>query len=266
MPVFEHASVTLHYERSGNGPPLLLIAGMMSDSASWAPLIPLLEPHFDLIRPDNRTTGRTVPWQTPAGVDDVADDCHALLSHLGTGPAHVMGHSLGGMIGMRLATRHPDAVRTLTLAAAAPLRLERNVALFKTLLAIRQSDAAPEVWLRALFPWLFSPAFFETQGAVDQAVMASLAYPYAQSPAAMAQQISGLEGYQPDTISDLICPFQAILGREDLLMPTPLAQSALGAVPIHVIAGAGHSIHWDAPDAVAAHLSQFIAQHEETLS
>ena len=266
MPVFEHTEIQLHYERSGDGPPLLLIAGMMSDSASWAPLIPLLEPHFDLIRPDNRTTGRTIPWDAPVCIDRVASDCAALLSHLGSGPAHIIGHSLGGMIGMRLAKNHAGAVKTLTLAAAAPLRLERNVALFRTLLAIRQSNAAPDVWLRSLFPWLFAPAFFETSGAVEQAATASLAYPFAQSAQAMALQIASLDGYTPDTIGDLGCPLQAILGQKDLLMPAELAKVPLEATPLHIIPEAGHSIHWDAPDAVADQLIQFIAQSEETFA
>jgi pimeloyl-ACP methyl ester carboxylesterase len=264
MPTFEHDGITLHYERSGDGPPLLLIAGMMSDNASWAPLIPLLEPHFDVVRPDNRTTGRTTPWDAPASVGHFADDCAALLDHLDVGPAHVMGHSLGGMIGMRLASTASDRIKTLTLAASAPLRLERNVVLFKTLLAIRESDAASDVWLHALFPWLFAPALYEMDGAVAQAAMLSLAYPHAQSSQAMGHQIAALDGYVPDAVSDLHCPTQALLAADDLLMPAELARETLGNLPVHLIEAAGHSIHWDAPDAVATHLMRFTARHEET--
>lgn len=264
MPISEHSGIAQHYEISGNGPPVLMIAGMMSDSASWAPLVPLLEPHFTLIRPDNRTTGRTTPWSAPASVPVFADDCAALLSELDAGPAHVLGHSLGGMIGMQLAVAHPAQVKTLTLAASAPLRLQRNVALFRSLLAIRQSDAAPHAWLDALFPWLFSPALYEVPDAIANAAAASLAYPFAQSTEAMAHQVNALDGYAPNDISDLNCPVQAILGRADLLLPTELAMPTLGTTQVHHIAGAGHSIHWDAPDAVAEHLKQFIDQYEET--
>lgn len=264
MPIFEHNGISQHYEISGHGPPLLLIAGMMSDSASWAPLTPLLEPHFTTIRPDNRTTGRTVPMDAPASVDLFAADCASLLEHLDLGPADVMGHSLGGMVGMRLASMHPAHVKTLTLAASAPLRLERNVALFKTLLAIRQSDAAPDVWLHTLFPWLFAPSFFEVEGAAAQAAMLSLAYPFAQTAQAMGHQIAALDGYMPEPIQNIPCPTQALLAADDLLLPTHLAKQTLGDTPTHIIAGAGHSLHWDAPDAVAAHLHQFIARHEET--
>ncbi|MEM9639120.1 MAG: lipolytic enzyme, partial [Pseudomonadota bacterium] len=66
MPDLGLPEVTLHYEVTGSGPPMILIAGMMSDSASWGPLIPHLEAHFTLICPDNRTTGRTRPMDAPA--------------------------------------------------------------------------------------------------------------------------------------------------------------------------------------------------------
>ncbi|WP_298858596.1 alpha/beta hydrolase [uncultured Sulfitobacter sp.] len=263
MPAFEQGAVSLHYEISGDGPPLLLIAGMMSDSASWAPLVPRLEPHFTVIRPDNRTTGRTMPIDAPASVDLFAADCADLLSHLDPGPTHVMGHSLGGMIGMRLTCAHAGLVKSLTFAASAPIRLERNVALFRNLAAIRQSNAAPDVWLNALFPWLFAPTFFETEGAAEQAAMLSLAYPFAQSAEAMLHQIAALDGYVPDHIKNIPCPTQALLAQGDLLLPAHLAKPSLGNIPVHTIADAGHSIHWDAPDAVAAHLIAFIAQHEE---
>ncbi|MEQ6202130.1 alpha/beta fold hydrolase [Sulfitobacter sp. HNIBRBA2951] len=263
MPTLEHSGIQQHYEVTGGGPPLILVAGMMSDSASWAPLLPLLEPHFTVIRPDNRTTGRTVPWDAPASVPLFAQDLAALVDHLGLGPCHVMGHSLGGMIAMHLASARPDCVKTLTLAASAPLRLARNIALFDSILAIRRSDAPPDAWLRALFLWLFSPTLYDTPDAIEMAAAASLAYPFAQTTEAMAHQIAALDSYTPDDIATLRCPVQALLADGDMLLPTALALPTLGDTPVHHIAGAGHSIHWDAPEAVARHLVDFITKHEE---
>lgn len=261
MPILEHSGIAQHYETSGTGPPLLMIAGMISDSASWAPIIPLLEPHFTLIRPDNRTTGRTTPIDAPATVDLFAADCAALLGALDLGPAHVLGHSLGGMIGMQLAIAQPEQVKTLTLAASAPLVLKRNVAMFRNLLAIRRSDASPEAWLSALFLWLFSPKVYETPNAVRYAALGALTYRYAQTVEAMALQVDALDAYNPDTIAQVQCPVQAVLGTADILLPSELAVPTLGPTPVHHISDAGHSIHWDAPDALAGHLRQFIAQN-----
>lgn len=258
MPKLTLPDVTLHYEIDGSGPPLLMIAGMVSDSASWAPLVPLLSPHFTLIRPDNRTTGRTGPVDAAVSVEIYAQDCAALLDRLNIPKAHVIGHSMGGMIALELLHAYPDQLASLTLAATAPVRLTRNQALFKALLAIRQSDAAPDTWLHAFFPWLFAPAVYDIPGAVDAAAAASLTYAHAQTVGGMAHQLGALEGYQPRTLaSPLPAPTQALLAQDDMLIPLPMAQQALAGIPTHIIPDAGHSIHWDAPQAVADHVKSF---------
>ncbi|AVO38941.1 alpha/beta fold hydrolase [Pukyongiella litopenaei] len=260
MPGLRLADVTLHYEIGGNGPPLLLIAGMASDSASWLPLLPLLEPRFTVIRPDNRSTGRTTPWEAPTGPAINAADCAALLAHLGLGPAHVLSHSMGGLIALQLGMDAPEAVASLTLAASAPMRLQRNSAIFRNLVAIRRSDAPPDTWLRALYPWLFDPAAFDDPAALDAAAAAALVYPHGQSADAMDHQLRALDRFDPSGLR-VAHPAQAILGGRDLLIPEAPARAALAAlgdVPVHLIADAGHSIHWDAPHAVTDHLTMFI--------
>ncbi len=262
MPELALPDVALHYEIDGQGPPLLMLAGFMSDSASWAPLVPLLSPHFTLIRPDNRTTGRTTPWNAPASPTIWAQDALALLDHLGHPQTHVIGHSLGGNIGWALAQSAPSRIASYTMAASAPIGLTRNMDLFRTLIAIRRSDAPTDTWLRALFPWLFSTAVYDVPGAVDAAVAQSLAYPHAQSPDAMDHQLAAILAADPAIFRETPnVPTQALLAENDLLVPLDLAQSALEGVAQNIITGAGHSIHWDAPNAVADHLHAFTSQH-----
>lgn len=256
MPILARPDVRLHYEVDGAGPPLLLIAGMCSDGASWLPLLPWLTPHFTVIRPDNRTTGRTAPWDAPASVPIFAADCAALLDHLGHARAHVLGHSMGGLIALELAAARPGLVATATLLAAAPLRLARNVALFEALLAIRDAGGPPDLWLRAFFPWLFASEAFETPGAIDAAVAAALAYPFAQGAAAMRHQLAALAGHVPAAPAKGVA-MQAVLGEGDLLIPETAARAALGEMPVHVLPRAGHSVHWDAPVEVAVRLRAF---------
>lgn len=259
MPELALPDATLHYVISGDGPPLLMLAGFMSDSASWAPLLALLEPHFTLIRPDNRSTGQTTPWNAPCGPAIWAADAMALLDHLGQDQALVLGHSLGGLIGWQLAAMAPDRVRGLVMAGSAPLRFERNTALFRALIAVRQSDAPPDTWLRLLFPWLFSPALYDTPAAIDAAVSQSLAYPHAQSGDAMEHQLNSLYGDVDPTpfAAPPPVPMLALLAENDLLVPIELARAALQNVPTQTIPNAGHSIHWDAPAHVADALLTF---------
>ena len=259
MPDLGLPEVTLHYEVTGSGPPMILIAGMMSDSASWGPLIPYLEAHFTLICPDNRTTGRTRPMDAPASPQIWADDALALLDHLGHDSAHVVGHSLGGYIAWAMACLAPDRVTSCTMIASAPLGLARNAELFQTVLAVRRSDAPPDTWLRVFLPWIFTPEFYQTRGAIDAAIAQSRAYPHVQSTEAMAHQLAAVAAADPRLFpGPPQVPVQALLAEKDLLIPLEEARKALSGMPVEVLSGCGHAAHWDAPERVADHLRRFI--------
>lgn len=263
MPDLNLSDVSLHYEVSGDGPPLLLLAGMLSDSATWLPLLSLLEPHFTLIRPDNRTTGRTTPRNAPVSVGQMADDALALMDHLGHDRFHIAGHSMGGLMGMEIAgLAEPDRVASLTILASAPVRIPRGMAMFDALLAIRRAGPqGEEMWLRALHPWIFRPGFFEDPGNVPAALEAALAYPHAQPADAMHLQLKALSEFRPRvTLAEIACPTQTVLAGHDVLIPNEVARQAFDAianVQQHQIDDAGHAIHWDAPEAVADRIRGF---------
>ncbi len=262
MPELARDDITLHYEVDGDGPPLLLLAGMLSDSASWGALAPLLTPHYTVIRPDNRTTGRTTPWEAEVSVAHMARDAQALMRHLGIDRYHLAGHSMGGLMAMELSGLEGDVIASLTILASAPVRVPRTMAVFDTLLAIRKSEGDQSLWLRALYPWIFRPAFFADPQNMQLALDAALSYPYAQSTDAMAHQIEALRGFRPATRpADITCPTQVIFAADDLLIPEAAAREAFSAIPgiqQHTIPDAGHSIHWDAPKSVAERLLGFI--------
>jgi pimeloyl-ACP methyl ester carboxylesterase len=138
MPTAHLPGVALHYEVEGSGPPVVLIARAVNDSASWGPLVPLLAGYFTVIRPDNRLAGRTrVTSDGDVTLADWAGDIIALANHLGIDPPHLVGHSLGGLIALAASDAAPDRLAILTLLSSAPMRLARNTALFDTLLALR---------------------------------------------------------------------------------------------------------------------------------
>lgn len=263
MPDLSLPDVTLHYEIGGEGPPLVLLAGMLSDSATWGPILPLLEPHFTVIRPDNRTTGRTTPWDASVSVGEMAEDAVALMKHLGLDQFHVAGHSMGGLMGMEVAGLAGSRVLSLSILASGAVRIPRSMAMFDALLAIRNSGPDGEhLWLRALYPWVFRPAFFEDPSNVETALKAALAYPYAQTAQAMALQIDALRSFRPQIRPvDLTCPVQTLMAADDILIPPDLAIKSFEAIPDvqqHMVENSGHSIVWDAPDAVAGHIRDFI--------
>src|SRR5262249_42879083 len=75
---------------------------------------------YRVVRPDLRGFGRSTPMPAERvwTLDGIGDDLAALLDHLATGPVHLVGAKLGGMIALRFAAARPDRVRTLTVLGA----------------------------------------------------------------------------------------------------------------------------------------------------
>lgn len=264
MPALKLQDIELHYEIDGAGPAVILTAGMLSDSASWGVLLPELSKNFTIIRPDNRTTGRTTPALAPTSLERNAADVLALMDHLDLPKVQIVGHSMGGYIASELARLAPDRIASLGLLCSAPINLPRSWHLFQTFCDIRQTG--PEsLWLRSLFPWLFHHSFFNDVDQIEGAVAASLAYPHAQSQEAMQHQLNALKTYVPSQLgAENITPILALLAQNDLIVPHESAFDLLsqtGNAQIETIERAGHSIHWDAPDAVLAHLVPFLQAH-----
>lgn len=256
MPSFDGRGFSMHYEVGGSGPPLLLIPGMLSDSATWLPVVGPLETAFTVIRPDNRATGRSQGTEDFL-LPDCADDLAALLDHLGLDGVHVAGHSMGGYLALMLADRVGPRLASISLLASAPANGARNAMIFNEVLKLRR-DGPPMQWLRVLYPWLQSPGFFADAGNMEQIVLLTQAYPHAQSLTSMARQIKALRGFTPrNGATALPCPAQAVLAGRDLLFPVADAKAALGDVPwlkFHVVEEAAHAIHWEAPGPVISRL------------
>lgn len=119
MPYADRRSHRLYYETLGadDAPPLLLIMGMGFSSRAWGSLPQRFAESFRVVVFDNRGSGRSTAPFRPFRVRDMADDAAAVLDAAGVGSAHVFGISLGGMVALELALRHPARVRAQVLGA-----------------------------------------------------------------------------------------------------------------------------------------------------
>ena len=126
--VVDHLGCPLHCSVSGHGPVILFIQGVGVHGCGWRPQIDDLASGYTCISFDNRGVGASVPAGGPITVEQMADDACAVLDALGIETAHVVGHSLGGLVALQMALRARARVRTLSLLctfasgrAAAPL-------------------------------------------------------------------------------------------------------------------------------------------------
>lgn len=99
---------------------VLLIMGLSADALIWPDYFyqPLVDSGYQVIRFDNRGVGNS-DWDAfdpdnPYTLSDMANDAIAILDTLGIEQAHLVGASMGGMIGQTLCIEHPERVATLT--------------------------------------------------------------------------------------------------------------------------------------------------------
>ena len=104
--------VTLFYRLRGQGPLLAIAQGGAGDADGCEATVKLLAQNFRVLTYDRRGLSRS-RGEPLAGLGRHADDLAALLEHVGTEPAFVLGVSVGAMIGLDLLARHPQRVRTL---------------------------------------------------------------------------------------------------------------------------------------------------------
>lgn len=105
-------STPIAYERTGSGPPLVLVHGTTADHTRWAPVLPALEEHFTVYAIDRRgrgESGDTVEYELEQEFEDVA----AVVDSVDE-PVVLLGHSYGALCSLEAALR-TDNLRALIL-------------------------------------------------------------------------------------------------------------------------------------------------------
>lgn len=117
MPEVELDDVTISYEVTGVGEPVVLVCGCGQPAVAWhLGLVPALNAAgFQVVTFDNRGIFPSSSPPAPYSVQDLVADCVGLLDHLGLGAVRIAGHSMGGWVAETMAVRHPDRVRAAAL-------------------------------------------------------------------------------------------------------------------------------------------------------
>jgi pimeloyl-ACP methyl ester carboxylesterase len=110
-----HKGCTFSCTVRGQGPPVLFIQGVGVHASGWTPQIEALAGQFECVSFDNRGLGRSQPRGCAITVAQMADDAAAIMDALGWTSAHVVGHSLGGLVALHLALTARARVRSLAL-------------------------------------------------------------------------------------------------------------------------------------------------------
>jgi len=106
----------------GGGAPVLFSHGLLYSRRMWDAQVAALRGRFRCVAYDHRGQGESEAPESGLDMDTLTVDAAALIESLGLGPVHFVGLSMGGFVGMRLAARRPELVRSLALldTAAGP--------------------------------------------------------------------------------------------------------------------------------------------------
>lgn len=257
MPSLHLDDIDLYYEQHGpaaapDGPtPLVLVAGLASDSQSWLPVLAALAERRPVVIFDNRGCGRTTPQDCAGGIERMAADCIALADHLGLGRFDLIGHSMGGYIALACALAHPGRLRRLVLANTAATSPARNDSLFADWAANLADGTDAGRWFRTFFYWIFTPRFFEDPKAVADLLRLALDYPYPQSAAGFEGQIKAMRGFDRlGALAGLRTETLVLASGSDLIFPPGDDAAGLAAIPgadVAVVPGLAHALHVEAP-------------------
>ncbi|WP_426748757.1 alpha/beta hydrolase [Myxococcus faecalis] len=259
MSTLQLADSSLHYEESGHGIPVLLLHGLGSSGADWELVTPRLSGNYRLLVPDARGHGTSGKPPGTYGVPLFARDVAALCDALGLKKVHVVGLSMGGMMGFQLAVDRPDLVRSLVIVNSGPelvartLRRKFEFALRLTLLRL----LGPAGLARVLAPKLFPKP---EQESLRQRAIAAFS---ANAPDAYLRATRGLVGWSVmSRLKDITCPVLVVHSERDY---TPLAskQAYVELLPdarLTVLADSGHAAPLDQPEALCDAVEVFLRE------
>jgi len=249
----------VHVTETGEGEPLLLIAGLGCNTHMWTPFINHF-PHRRIIRFDAPGTGLSSTPLYPVPVASLADLAAAVLDSSDTPWADVIGFSYGGAIAQQLAFNHSDRIRRLVLASTTC-----------GLGALPGSMASLTVLGTPVR--YYSPSYFDRTAGASYGGMTERDAPTRHrmmqvrrqsppSPYGYAMQLLGAVGWSSWPFLSAI-PHETLVisGDDDPLIPVQNAEMLARRIPnarLEIVERGGHLLLWDDADNLGRRISRFV--------
>lgn len=256
--LFEGKRLVFH--ASGNDKlPIVLLHGFCEDHSVWDEMLPFL-PKMRLIRIDLAGFGGS-DLPARAGLGWQAEAVKAVLDFLKIERAVVVGHSMGGYVGLAFAKKFGDRLAGLGLVHSHPFEdsAERKTLRRKGIDFIHEKGLAP--YCRQLFPGLFAPEFLEKNAPLLQKLTTRAAKMNPDGITMAIESMISRPGFEP-ALTAAAWPVLFVIGEKDGLLPTDqlLAQTALPPVAdIHFLEDVGHMGMFEATERLAQILLDFHA-------
>jgi len=239
--------MALHYEAHGpaDGDAVLLSSGLGGAAAFWQPqLRALLDAGHRVITYDHRGTGRSSTALHPAHtIADMARDVQEILDATSTPRCHLVGHALGGLIGLQLALDAPSRVASLALVNAWSRIDAHTLRCFEARIALLDACGA-RAYVEAQPIFLYPAAWCaaHAQRVADEVEHALAHFPGAAN---MHARIGALRGFDVDArLAEIAVPVLVSAAMDDVLVPWTRSRRLAQGLPnakLELLPHGGHA-------------------------
>ncbi|MCY3618992.1 MAG: alpha/beta fold hydrolase [Acidimicrobiaceae bacterium] len=249
MTTVELSDLVVNYRRRGSGPPVVLLHGLAEDLRSWDAVAAHLG-EFAVYTLDLRGHGRTTAGEGAGTLSQLSDDLAAFLNAV-TGPAAVVGYSLGGTIGLRAAVDTPALIRHLIVVATSSVVGTAAAEFFDG----RIAQLEDHDW-HGFAAGLRDDTAKQVVTEADIGTLASKRLDAVGDGRGYINAARAMTGVRSEPLNPLLARIEVpvdVVGAEfDVFCPRRASDIIVDAVAgcrYHEVAGAGHLLSVDQPDA-----------------
>lgn len=251
------------YSVEGEGPALFMVHGIGSRRATWAALTKHLAQDFTCISYDLRGHGDSPVPEMPFSLEDLVDDLEALREKLGIEKAHIIGHSLGGMIGPSYARTYPESVLSLGLLSTAAGRTPEDSAKVMAVVSAMEEKGIGPVLTTLVQRW-YTDEFIAARPEAIQARIKQVV----DTPADVFLNVFHIyaETEMAPWLDRVAAPSLVLTGELDGGCNPRLNHFIAETLPnaeLVILEGLKHSILIEAPDRVAAPVRDFLLRQRD---
>jgi pimeloyl-ACP methyl ester carboxylesterase len=262
---FEFEGCRFAYRMEGSGPALVMIQGVGAHGLGWNPLVDILRERFTCVTFDNRGIGASQPPARPITVTQMAADVLALMDHVGWRSAHIVGHSVGGMVAIQVGVTARQRVRSLSLLctfARASAIMRPSLALFW--IVLRLTAGTRGMRSEAFMDLVLPPGYAKADAdQFAERLHRILGHDITDIPQITRQQVLAMFRYdatpQLSRLSGI--PTLVINGEKDMLAPPSSGRAIAAGVAgsrYEEIAGASHAFPVLEPERCSAMVLQHL--------
>ncbi|MGH9901172.1 MAG: alpha/beta fold hydrolase [Pyrinomonadaceae bacterium] len=249
MNIVRVREVETAYAEAGQGAPVVLLHGYPFNHSLWREQVEVLQDSYRVITPDLRGHGQTAATDSPATMEEMAQDVAALLDELGVKRVVMGGLSMGGYVALAFHRLFPLRVRALVLADTRATADTEEARRGREESAAKALSEGMGSIADAMLPKLLAPSTLETRPDIAARVREMMTGTKPEGAAAALRGMA-VRKDQTDMLPEIFAPTLIIVGSEDAITPPADAESMRREIRgsrLIVIEGAGHVSNLERP-------------------